>query len=106
MRYATIISGLALVAHVVADQQVLPRPAGDGRTPRRPAGLGDVGDEGADQPALVEALVLIEALVFGGDEGEPRVFGNLPERDPLAASDSNSSANFSPLTSITVLCRA
>ena len=79
------LADLALVADVVADQQVLRDLLGDGRAALRPAGLGDVGDEGADQAALVDALVLIEALVFGGDEGEPDVFGNLPERHPLAA---------------------
>ena len=68
------LADLALVADVVADQQVFRDLLRDGRAALRPAGLGDVGDEGADQAALVDALVLIEALVLGGDERLLHIF--------------------------------
>src|SRR5207302_1615110 len=55
---------LALIAHVVADQKVLRDLLGDGRAPLRPAGAREVGDEGPDQTALINAAVLVEALVL------------------------------------------
>jgi hypothetical protein len=50
----------------------------------RPARFGDIGDEGADQAALVDAVVQVEPLVLGGDEGALHGFGNLVERHPDA----------------------
>ena len=47
--------------------------------------LGEIGDEGANQPALVDALVLVEALVLGRDERLLHVLGNVGERHPDAA---------------------
>ena len=79
------LADLALVADVVADQQVLGDLLGDGRAALRAAGLRDVGDEGANEPALVDALVLIEPFVLGGDEGALHVFRHLRERHPDAA---------------------
>ena len=52
------LADLALVGDVFADQQVLRHLLGDGRAALRPAGLRKVADEGADQAALVDALVL------------------------------------------------
>ena len=46
---------------------------------------GEVGDEGADQAALVDALVLVEALVFRCDERVTDRLGDIGERDPDAA---------------------
>ncbi len=76
------LADLALIADVVADQQVLGDLLGDGGAALRPAGLGDIGDEGANQPALVDAFVLVEALVLGGDERALHVFGNLGRAAP------------------------
>ena len=78
------LAHLALVADVVADQEVLGHLLGDGRAALRPAGLGEIGDEGADQAALVDALVLIEALVFGRDERLLYIGRNFLERHPDA----------------------
>ena len=67
-------------------------------------GSREVGDEGADQAALVDALVLIEALVLGRDERLLHVFGNVGQRHPYAALvGSNTSAKRSPLPSSTTL---
>ena len=76
------LADLALVADVVADQQVLRHLLGDGGAALRPARLGDVGDEGADQAALVDAVMLVEPLVLGGDEGALHVFGNSARTAP------------------------
>ena len=76
---------LALVADIVADQKVLRDLLRDGRAALWPARLRDVGDEGADQAALVDALVLIEPLVLGGDERLLDVLRNVAERHPDAA---------------------
>ncbi len=76
------LANLAVVGDVFADQQVLDHLLGDGRTARRPARVRQIADEGANEPVLVDALVLVEALVLGGDEGVAHVLRNLRERDP------------------------
>ena len=76
---------LALVGHVLADQQVLDHLLGDGRAALRPSGLGQIADEGADDAALVDAVVLIEAAVFGGDERLLHVVGNVARAAPRRA---------------------
>src|SRR5262249_14132709 len=48
----------------------------------RAAGLGEIADEGADQAALVDPLVLVEALVLGGDEGVAHMLRDVGERYP------------------------
>ena len=48
------------------------------------AGLGEIADEGADDAALVDAMVLVEAPVFGGDERLLHEVGNVAERHPDA----------------------
>ena len=50
----------------------------------RPARLGEIADEGADDAALVDAMVLEEAPIFGGDERLLHEFGNVAERVPDA----------------------
>ena len=79
------LADLALVGEIVADQQVLRDLLGDGRAALRAAGLGKVADEGADQAALVDPLVLIEALVLGRDEGFLHVLRNVGEGNPYPA---------------------
>ena len=61
----------------------------------RAPGLGEVADEGADQAALVDALVAVKALVFGRQERLLHVFGNVGEGNP-----------FAPLVLLEHLCEA
>lgn len=63
------LADLALVGDVVADREVLDHLLGDGRTTRRTSRRSEIGDEGADHAALVDAVMGLEALVLGGDEG-------------------------------------
>ena len=58
---------------------------GDGRTALRPPGLGEAIDEGADQAALVDPVVLVEAFVLGREEGFLHVLGDIGERNPHSA---------------------
>src|SRR4029450_12336209 len=76
------LANLALVGEVIADQQVLHDLLGDGRAALRSPGLGQVADEGADQTALVDSLVLIETLILGREEGFLYLFGDIGERNP------------------------
>ena len=71
------LADLALIGEVVADQEVLHDLLGDGRAALRAPGLGEVADEGADQAALVDALVLVEALVLGREERLLHVLRNV-----------------------------
>ena len=79
------LANFALVGEVFADQQVLHDLLGDGRAALRAPGAGEVADEGADQAALVDPLVLIEALVLGRDERLLHVLRNVGEHHPDAA---------------------
>ena len=79
------LADLALVGQVFAHQQVLHDLLGDGRAALRAPGLREVADEGADQAALVDALVLVEALVLGGDEGIAHLLRDIGERNPHPA---------------------
>ncbi len=47
--------------------------------------MGKIADEGANDAALVNALVLVEALVLGGEEGLLHRLRNIGERHPHAA---------------------
>ena len=76
---------LAFVGDILAHQEILHDLLRDGRAALRPAGLREVADEGADQRALVDALVLVEALVLGRDEGPLHLLGNFGERNEHAA---------------------
>ena len=79
------LADLAFIGEVVPDQQVLHHLLGDGRAPLRAAGVGEIGNEGADQPALVDAFVLVEALVLGRHERLLHMLGNVGEQHPDAA---------------------
>ena len=78
------LADLALIGEVLAHQEVLHDLLGDGRAALRTPAPAEVADEGADQAALVHALVLIEALVLGRDEGVAHVLRDIRERDPDA----------------------
>ena len=77
------LADLAVIGEVLADQEVLHDLLGDGRAALRASGLRKVADEGADQAALVDPSVAIEALVLGREERLLDVFRNIAERDPL-----------------------
>ena len=77
------LADLAVIGEVLADQEVLHDLLGDGRAALRAPGLRKVADEGADQPALVDPSVAIEALVLSREERLLDVFRNVAERDPL-----------------------
>ena len=62
------LAQFSFVGDIVPHKQVLGDLLRNGRAALRPARLRQVADERAHQPALVDACVLIEALVFGGDE--------------------------------------
>ena len=79
------LADFALIGDVVADQEVLHHLLGDGRAALRAAGFGKIADEGADDAALVDAVMLIEAPVLGGDERLLHEIGNVGERHPDAA---------------------
>ena len=78
------LADLALIGHVLADQEIFHHLLGDGRAALRPARLGEIADEGADDAALVDAVMLKEAPVFGGDERLLHEIGNVGERHPDA----------------------
>ena len=85
-REATIISrNLALIGDVFADQQVLHHLLGDGRTAFRPPRIGKIADEGADDAAFVDAVVLVEPLILRGDKRLLHELGNVGDRDPDTA---------------------
>ncbi len=78
------LADLALVGHVLADQEIFHHLLGDGRAALRPARFAEIADEGADDAALVDAVMLEEAPVLGGDERLLHEVGNVAERDPDA----------------------
>ncbi|MGY4573868.1 hypothetical protein ACVWY5_006938 [Bradyrhizobium sp. USDA 3256] len=57
----------------------------NGRAALRPSRVREVADEGADQSALVNAGVLEEALVLGGDKCIAHCFRDIRKLDPDAA---------------------
>src|SRR6202043_1748676 len=69
------LADLALVGQVFAHQQVLDDLLSDGRAALRAPRRGEIADEGADQAALVDPLVLIEAFVFGGEKSLLHLLG-------------------------------
>ena len=73
---------LAFVGHVLADQEVLHDLLRDGGAALRPARVGEIADEGADDAALVDTVMLEETPVLGGDERLLHQVRNLGERDP------------------------
>src|SRR5208282_5348365 len=78
------LADLALIGHVVADQQILHDLLGDGRTALRTSRFGEIADEGADDATLVNPMVLEEPPVLGGDESLLDEIGNSAERYPDA----------------------
>ena len=76
------LADLALVGHVVADQKVLHHLLGDGRAALRVARIGEIADESADDAALVDAVMVEKAPVFGGDERFLHRVRDGGERDP------------------------
>ncbi len=76
---------LALIRKILSHQQVLDDLLGDGRAALRPAGLGEITDEGANEAALVNAFMLVETLVLGGKEGLLHGLRNIGKRHPDAA---------------------
>jgi hypothetical protein len=62
------LANLALASAVIAYQQVLYELLGYRRASFRASGLSEIAHIGADQAASVNALVLVEALVLGGNE--------------------------------------
>ena len=79
------LADFSLVSDVVADQEVLHHLLRDGRAALRPAGFRKIADEGADDAVLVDAVMLIEAPVLGGDERLLHEIGHVGERHPDAA---------------------
>src|SRR6266567_4132570 len=78
------LADLALVGQVFAHQQVLDDLLGDGRAALRAPRGGEIADEGADQAALVDSLVLIEAFVLGREKGLLHVLRDVGEWNPHA----------------------
>src|SRR5205085_4023431 len=76
------LADLALVGQIFADQQILDDLLGDGRAALRPAGCGEIADEGADQAALVDPLVLIEASILGREKSLLHVLRDVGKRHP------------------------
>src|SRR5215813_8876806 len=76
------LADLALVGQVFAYQQVLDDLLGDGRAALRAPGRGKIADEGADQAALVDPLVLIEAFVLGREKSLLHVLRDIGEWNP------------------------
>src|SRR5262245_46550300 len=76
------LADLALVGQVFAHQQVLDDLLGDGRAALRAPGGGEIADEGADQAALVDPLMLIETFVLGREKGLLHVLRDVGEWRP------------------------
>jgi hypothetical protein len=76
------LADLALVGQVFAHQQVLDDLLGDGRAALRPSRGGEIADEGANQAALVDSLMLIEAFVLGREKGLLHVLRDVGEWNP------------------------
>src|SRR5205814_1809853 len=86
------LADLALVRDVVADHEILGDLLGDGRAALGPARLRQIAHEGADQAALIDAMMLKKTLVLRRHEGVAHVRRNpaQPDRDsPLAACGSS-----------------
>src|SRR5262249_10792400 len=73
------LADLALIGQVFAHQQVLDDLLGDGRAALRAPGGGEIADEGADQAALVDPLMLIEPFVLSREKGFLPVWGDIGE---------------------------
>src|SRR4029434_9598012 len=76
------LANLALIGEVFAHQQVLDDLLSNCGAALRASGRGEIADEGANQAALVDSFVLIEALVLGRQKGLLHVLRNVGERPP------------------------
>ena len=76
------LADLALIGQVFTHQQVLDDLLSDGRAALWAAGRGEVADEGANQAAFVDALMLIEASILGREKCLLHVLRDLRERHP------------------------
>jgi hypothetical protein len=47
--------------------------------------MSEITDERPDQTVFIDAVVLIEALVFGGNESIAHMLGDVDKLDPYAA---------------------
>ena len=77
-------ANFALIGDVLAHQQVFHHLLCNGRSALRPPRVGEIADKGADDAALVDTMMLIEAAVFSGDERLLHRLGNVSERYPNA----------------------
>src|SRR4030095_1057823 len=75
----------SFVSDVVAHEQVLGDLLRNGRSALRPARMREVADEATAQSALVNACVLEETLVLGGDECVAHRFRDFRKLDRDAA---------------------
>lgn len=75
---------LPLIGALVPNQEILDDLLGDGRTTLQAPGGGEIADESADKPTLVDPLVFKEVLILGRDESLLDIFRNLGNRDPNA----------------------
>src|SRR5262249_17728257 len=76
------LANLAFVGDIFADQNVLDHLLGDGRASLWSPGLRQITDEGADQRAFVDPLVLVEAFVLRRNKGSLDVHRDFTERHP------------------------
>ena len=70
------LSDLALIAHVLANEQVLHHLLGDRGTALRPAGSAQIAEEGADDAALIDSMVIEKTAILGGDRRLLQIIGN------------------------------
>src|SRR6516164_9491915 len=75
---------LALIGHVISDQQILHDLLGNGRATLRPTSVAEISDKGADDAALIDAMVLKEAPILSGDECLLHLIGNIADWNPDA----------------------
>src|SRR5262245_46577926 len=76
------LAHLALIADLIPHQQIFHDLLSDRRATLRATRLHEISDETADERTLVDAVVLIEALVLGGDERLLHVGWNIDKVDP------------------------
>src|SRR5262249_41951881 len=64
--------------------QILHDLLGDGRATLRPPRVTEIADEGADDTALINAMMLKEVPILGGDKCSLHVIWNIVEANPNA----------------------
>ncbi len=78
------LAQLPLEIDPASDQEILGDLLGDGRAALRAPRIGEVADQRPDHAALIDAAMLVEALVLGGDEGLAHHGRDILERHPDA----------------------